>query len=672
MGHKNIFDVNSFADFWSWFELGLVPIFWAEDWELSEVRQNVAMRCMTPAKSLDIYGWETATFQHHAQPEGVGINSDICIDEINWPPRPKDFYANARAGTYLYYNSVVGGVRMRQERTDVETCPNSDTDLKASLHRGLCVPDVGYFLMPELHSALRTDVSLTDKPGGRTVYLKSLETQISVRDQLRKLENDVWLGPYTAKVEVLLTTYNAHLDIFSATYVWVFINRGGHMHKVLEPTSTHLTPYRNPFCYILDVLLMLLCLKISVEEGIQIRSSCKQERGLIAGLKAYIAPANIIDCLSVFYFTLLACFWLYHVGKIGNIQEVLRKADPTVVGSFGSEADREGFYAAVDVWVVSDNNLRMVLAVFPFIIGMRFFNVFSLQPRLGVVTATLQRSFVDIFHFTIVFLSIFLVFVTAAMILFGQELDGFTNFGRAIISTFRIMLGDYDWQELVRVGRQQAAIWFVSFTWLVNLIMLNMLLAIVMDVYTEVKGHISAEAETMWSQVNEIAHRWLDMRQGRQISLAKILEALDKYELESTVDESERLTVADFVKLVPDMPEKQAVRILVSAYEFDEESLVRGGSQSETNTRVHHILTNTRSLHDAMENLAHMNEVMAEMMNANFADLRNNRKLNNGELSQGRELSLSPRSDSANSPRSPAAIEVRSRRQRDDKTIGSI
>merc|ERR1719160_1342902 len=74
MGHSNIYDVNSFADFWSWFELGLVPIFWAEDWELSEVRQNVAMRCMTPAKSLDIYGWETATFQHIAQPVGKGIN----------------------------------------------------------------------------------------------------------------------------------------------------------------------------------------------------------------------------------------------------------------------------------------------------------------------------------------------------------------------------------------------------------------------------------------------------------------------------------------------------------------------------------------------------------------------------------------------------------------------
>ena len=30
MGHKNIFDVNSFADFWSWLDLGITPIYWAD------------------------------------------------------------------------------------------------------------------------------------------------------------------------------------------------------------------------------------------------------------------------------------------------------------------------------------------------------------------------------------------------------------------------------------------------------------------------------------------------------------------------------------------------------------------------------------------------------------------------------------------------------------------
>ena len=42
MGNKNFEDVNTFADFWSWFDLGLVPLFWPQGWDMSEVRTNVA------------------------------------------------------------------------------------------------------------------------------------------------------------------------------------------------------------------------------------------------------------------------------------------------------------------------------------------------------------------------------------------------------------------------------------------------------------------------------------------------------------------------------------------------------------------------------------------------------------------------------------------------------
>merc|ERR1719272_2896645 len=119
------------------------------------------------------------------------------------------------------------------------------------------------------------------------------------------------------------------------------------------------------------------------------------------------------------------------------------------------------------------------------------------------------------------------------MILFGQEQEDFTNIGRAVNSVFRIMGGDWDWDELSVVGRQTAGFWFWGFIWLVNLIMLNMLLAIVMDVYTQVKGTIPADAETMWSQVSEIAKRWLAIKRGEQISLEKIVERLEKHILDS-------------------------------------------------------------------------------------------------------------------------------------------
>merc|ERR1719451_170305 len=95
-------------------------------------------------------------------------------------------------------------------------------------------------------------------------------------------------------------------------------------------------------------------------------------------------------------------------------------------------------------------------------------------------------------------------------------------------TVFRIMLGDFDWETMNIIGRPQAAAWFWSFMWLVNMVMLNMLLAIVMDVYTEVKGGIGGDAETLWSQTKEIYQRWRKRRQGLRKSLEYVLHALEQ------------------------------------------------------------------------------------------------------------------------------------------------
>ena len=39
--------------------------------------------------------------------------------------------------------------------------------------------------------------------------------------------------------------------------------------------------------------------------------------------------------------------------------------------------------------------------------------------------------------------------------------------------------------------------------------MLNMLLAVIMDVYTQVRGSIGTSAETLWSQSEEILRRFV-------------------------------------------------------------------------------------------------------------------------------------------------------------------
>merc|ERR1712039_720822 len=120
--------------------------------------------------------------------------------------------------------------------------------------------------------------------------------------------------------------------------------------------------------------------------------------------------------------------------------------------------------------------------------------------------------------------------------LFGEELLQFANFGRSFTSVFRIMLGDFDWDSMAVVGRMEAGLWFWTFMLLVNLIMLNMLLAIIMDVYTQVKGGIGDEAQTVFRQVIDMFARAREEQAKRQLPLSQILQVLDPTTLDVADD----------------------------------------------------------------------------------------------------------------------------------------
>mmetsp|Transcript_11408 Transcript_11408/g.33420 ORF Transcript_11408/g.33420 Transcript_11408/m.33420 type:complete len:157 (+) Transcript_11408:1-471(+) len=99
-----------------------------------------------------------------------------------------------------------------------------------------------------------------------------------------------------------------------------------------------------------------------------------------------------------------------------------------------------------------------------------------------------------------------------------------------------------------------------------------MLLAIIMDVYTDVKGSIGNDAETLWSQSREIYVRWRDVRQGHSIPLSTVLKALDPTDLESEDGEADdsSLMVENFIEEVPSLSQEQAQEILLQSYQLSE------------------------------------------------------------------------------------------------------
>jgi hypothetical protein len=169
--------------------------------------------------------------------------------------------------------------------------------------------------------------------------------------------------------------------------------------------------------------------------------------------------------------------------------------------------------------------LKLVLAVYPLIIVLRLFKAFAAQPRLALVTNTLAVTGVDLLHFMLVFAAMFITLAISGVVLFGRRLESFVTFPRAVNAVFRLMLGDFDWNDIRTVGQAEGAAWLFIALGVMNLLLLNMVLAIVLDGYTEVKKG-SLSADPLWTDIYNIANRWWGVQRGTDVHLKVVRDAL--------------------------------------------------------------------------------------------------------------------------------------------------
>merc|ERR1719454_1240243 len=88
-----------------------------------------------------------------------------------------------------------------------------------------------------------------------------------------------------------------------------------------------------------------------------------------------------------------------------------------------------------------------------------------------------------------------------------------------------MLLGDFDYDELTSENTLTAGLWFWLFILLINNIMLNMVMAIIMDVYTEVKGE-SSNFAPIWTQFWEVLLVYYNVMVGKTVPDSELLRML--------------------------------------------------------------------------------------------------------------------------------------------------
>eukprot|EP00746_Dinoflagellata_sp_MGD_P064876 gnl/MRDRNA2_/MRDRNA2_27050_c0_seq1.p1 gnl/MRDRNA2_/MRDRNA2_27050_c0~~gnl/MRDRNA2_/MRDRNA2_27050_c0_seq1.p1 ORF type:complete len:1273 (+),score=202.30 gnl/MRDRNA2_/MRDRNA2_27050_c0_seq1:3-3821(+) len=253
--------------------------------------------------------------------------------------------------------------------------------------------------------------------------------------------------------------------------------------------------------------------------------------------------------------------------------------DPTYLGQMLKLHKDMQNLANMSMWY------RLLLADYTMVIMLRFFKAFKGQARLAVVTNTIVTASTDLVHFAIVFLSAFLTYTFAGMILFGRRIGGFSTFQKSFGTCFAIACGDFDWALLVSEHALTATIWFWSFMILIFLVMLNMVLAIVMDVYTSVRAD-AINGDPIWINVQDLLekakeypiylyHKFLNSPDlpPRDVSDVRLVEVLHKI--------GSKVTIPKLKAQLPDLTDEQCQRIFADVACWEEKKNEEGLTMSD-------------------------------------------------------------------------------------------
>jgi len=562
MGHKAIEEVNSAADFFSWFKRGLMPLVIGKGKAFSEgFESNMAVKAADIAAS-----WPSELVSRLTQAIAPELPENI--------PTLRD---TTDKRTFLYFNRLIGGVRLVQSRATSSQCGTKSLEALAAGGKGQCSFDSEGSSLELNHQPTIYDVNTAkgglDEFNGDPVWFGHDHTEHEMVTKLLELENSDWFDWNTVRLDAQLLTYNAHFDVLSLTSVSFHQSRSGHIWKNVVHDSLFMNLlWSDPALMAMDCIFVLFVSYLFLVEVSEICKHCD--------LRSYFKFWNVVDWVSIlFSFFLFALFTLELVAVQQRVVPALAALDARSI-----VVDQDAYLGQVDALIQDVRELvkqavtkRYLAAFYPIILMLRLFKAFDAQPRLAVVTRTISSGFVDFAHFLLVFLAVFLSYAVMGHVLFGCENDEFSSLDRAVDTCFQVLMGNFDMAVFQMMGRFYAFLWFASYMTLVLLIMLNMLLALVMDTYAVVKSQTDG-ADTLFEQGNEVYFRWWNRTRGQRQSLTTILDALeslvaapkpgaDQNFTKENAGASDQaiMTKERLCLMVPKLEIKQAYRILISS-----------------------------------------------------------------------------------------------------------
>ena len=160
----------------------------------------------------------------------------------------------------------------------------------------------------------------------------------------------------------------------------------------------------------------------------------------------------------------------------------------------------------------------------------------------AVVNLTLKEAASDLIHFILMFITFLLGFAVIAHTIFGPEITTFSTFSDSFAAVYMLMLtGGISVGELSNVDGDMAVLFYLVFMFLVTIILLNVLLAILVDSYMKAKEkELERWQEEGYTELPSMLDQLFTIQAARHLfSFGAVHEALMLHTLTEIKEEKE-------------------------------------------------------------------------------------------------------------------------------------
>lgn len=432
-------------------------------------------------------------------------------------------------------------------------------------------------------------------------YIYPSEDLTRSMERMQYFRSRNWLDKDSQVLQIRLYLMNSELgqpNLEQMTLTFYFAD-GGSVYYSRDFQAIFFEVFPNSFSLVADGLFFLTLCFTGVLQTIVLWRALRDRR-----MKKYLTDIrNLLELIVIaggIYFC--AQFYMVYLTKEETTEFItnLRAKGWNIYDA--QQEDVEELFAKGESASSEILSLRLLAANYTLILTFRFFANFQAQPQLAIITNTLGSLIVEIVHFMVVFIPAFLVYVFSATLLFGRRIEDVSTFWGSMGYIFRMTQeGEYDWEAFQMENYWSSAIWVWSFVVFINMLLINLLIAIILDTYKELqKAEESREA--VWNTMAQFWYRLIYVRRWvSELDVAKLCSDRYRPELLDKITMQEQF---------PQMPPHQLDLIF-------EDSAIQMQAQANKDINTEKLVKMAGSL---MSSVSGVNDSLAEMMTEESRD----------------------------------------------------